>query len=247
MRTPGYIIHRGASRLDAAAPVVAIVTASSLNAKTGDMAQAWILRDDVPPHEAIRDGRDRAICGDCVHRSGSRIGRSCYVVVHYAPLNVWKAYQAGDYLSLAPLEASRALSGQMLRLAAYGDPAAVPVETWRALFVHLRGVVAYSHQWRTTDPRFQAFTMASVDSAHEAREAQRHGWRTFRTRTATEPLVAGEIVCPASDEGGHRTTCDRCGLCQGRRRKGAKSIAIIAHGQRVRWFADAKAAADGGL
>jgi hypothetical protein len=38
-----------------------------------------------------------------------------------------------------------------------------------------------------------------------------------------------EFVCPASDEGAHTTTCDRCGLCRGRASP-ARPVAIYPHG-----------------
>jgi len=63
----GLELWRGASRLDGA-PIVAIATglaAPSSNPKTGPMVQTWILRADVAPHEAQRDGRDASVCGDC--------------------------------------------------------------------------------------------------------------------------------------------------------------------------------------
>jgi hypothetical protein len=64
----------------------------------------------------------------------------------------------------------------------------------------------------------------------------RVGWRTFRVRSAEEELHADEVMCPASEEAGHSTTCLACQLCRGGGRE-AKSIAILAHGQRVKWFA----------
>lgn len=63
--TRGFVAYRGPSRLDGA-PIVLIVTLASLNTKTGAMAQAWVLRSDISPQEAIGDGRDRSVCGDCV-------------------------------------------------------------------------------------------------------------------------------------------------------------------------------------
>lgn len=68
------------------------------------------------------------------------------------------------------------------------------------------------------------------------------GWRTFRTRLQTEPARPDEIVCPASDEAGHRTTCEACNLCTGGARGAARSIVIQAHGQRTAVFASRKAA-----
>jgi hypothetical protein len=52
-------------------------------------------------------------------------------------------------------------------------------------------------------------------------------------------MLPGEIACPASDEAGKRTTCEKCKLCNGadtRNSKGyqlydnRKSISIIVHG-----------------
>ena len=163
MSAPGFVIYRGPSRLDGA-PVAAIVTTLSLNSKTGDMVQAWIIRSDVPPHEAIRDGRDKSICGDCVHRSGSRVGRSCYVVVHFAPLNIWRVFARGDYPDLSPDAAAAAIAGRGLRLAAYGDPAAVPFDVWRRLIARAGRIAAYTHAWRYCDQRFRDFLMASVET-----------------------------------------------------------------------------------
>jgi len=70
--------------------------------------------------------------------------------------------------------------------------------------------------------------MASVDTAVEAIEAQKMGWRTFRVRDEADPIMPNEIMCPASKEAGFRTKCAQCVLCAGTTRK-AKNIAIIAH------------------
>lgn len=242
MTVPGVVIFRGQSRLGRGGPIVVIVTFASHNTKTGDIAQAWVLRADIAPNEAIRDGQDRAICGDCVHRSGSHLGRSCYVIIHLGPRNVYKAFLRGLYPDVTPEEAGRGLAGSAIRVAAYGDPAAAPFEVWRALLAYARPI-AYSHSWRVCDSRFSRFCMASVESEHEADQAHALGWRTFRTRLATEGVRVDEIICPASNEAGHRTTCSSCGLCSGQARGAARSIAIIAHGQRTRHFEDRKAAA----
>ncbi len=241
MKARGFVAYRGPSRLDGA-PIVLIVTVASLNTKTGSMAQAWVLRADVSPQEAIARGLDRSICGDCVHRSGNAIGRSCYVITWLGPLQVFKQFQMGAYPTVMPQSAAQFLAGEQLRMAAYGDPAAVPIDTWRTLLRHCAGWTGYTHQWRVCDQRFQAFLMASVESEGEVLQAQTLGWRTFRTRLATEPVRGDEIVCPASNEAGHLTTCESCNLCTGRARGSARSIVIQAHGQRTAIFADRKAA-----
>jgi hypothetical protein len=82
--------------------------------------------------------------------------------------------------------------------------------------------------------------MASVDSEAEATEARGNGWRTFRVRAASAPLMTGaEIACPASDEAGKKTTCADCKACGGMSAKARVSIAIIAHGTTKARFAAA--------
>jgi hypothetical protein len=45
-----------------------------------------------------------------------------------------------------------------------------------------------------------------------------------------QPFAQAEFRCPASDEMGHRTTCDACALCRGTSSP-ARSVAIVAHGK----------------
>ncbi len=52
MKYRGFIIDRGLSAIDGQ-PYVAIMTLKSLNAKTGNMAQVFIIRPDMHPLEAI--------------------------------------------------------------------------------------------------------------------------------------------------------------------------------------------------
>ena len=90
----GLVIYRGPSILDGS-PIVVIATglgSGSSNRKTGALVQTWILREDVSPIKAIQNGSDVSICGACPHRGriedGRNVGRSCYVNVGQAPLNV---------------------------------------------------------------------------------------------------------------------------------------------------------------
>ena len=71
--------------------------------------------------------------------------------------------------------------------------------------------------------------MASVDTESERAAATLLGWRTFRVTAQGEAIDALEILCPASEEAGKRTQCERCKLCSGLSRP-AKSIAIPSHG-----------------
>lgn len=229
-RLIGGVIYQGPSMIDGS-PIVVIVTGfrKSKNSKTGAMLQTWILRADQTPTEAVKSGADQSICGDCRHRDSS-----CYVVVAQAPLAVYKAWQAGRYQDWTGAFPDNRLQGRQIRLGAYGDPAAVPFRVWRRVFEQkLAGWTGYTHQWRNPDvQRLRNFVMASVDSPEEQAQASAAGWRTFRVRHAGETLGEREVICPASDEAGNRTTCEACNLCQGQR-SDAKSIVITVHGTRA--------------
>lgn len=209
-------------------PIVLVITTKSHNAKTGPMAQAWILCRDVAPFEALRTGQDAAICGGCPRRGLGREKRTCYVSLFTGPMQIWRTYQEGRYPHVSPIEAAEILAGWALRIAAYGDPAVVPREIWSAILPALSGWTAYTHLWQLADRSLQSWCMASVDSPDEAIRAQLAGWRTFRARTAGQPLLAGEFTCPASDEAGHKTTCLKCQLCRGTMSP-ANHVAILEH------------------
>ena len=72
------------------------------------------------------------------------VGRSCYVTVFQAPLAVWKAYHRGIYDEAKDGE----LAGLIVRLGAYGDPAAVPFHVWDRALINSAGHNGYTHQWR---------------------------------------------------------------------------------------------------
>lgn len=246
----GYILYRGPSALDGA-PIVVIVTGAatrSANAKTGDMLQTWILRDDVAPHIAIKTGEDASLCGDCPHRGehdGTRWTktRTCYVQTHNAPLSVWKAYHRGNYPDISDLpEAIADIGrGRVVRLGSYGDPMAAPIGVWQALTSLATGWTGYTHQWRaTTSPDWQALIMASADTESDHAHATHQGWRTFRVMpTGATFDKKTEVLCPASAEAGNRSTCASCQLCQGSTSKARKSIAIYVHGSGAAAFSRA--------
>jgi len=229
----GIEFYRGPSLLTGD-PIVAVATGflrPSLNPKTGPMIQTWILRSDLPPMDAVRINADAAVCGDCALRGDRGRERKCYVAPWTAPHAVFK--HVGQYPAVS-WEALRGwLTKRAVRLGAYGDPAALPFEIWRVLLSQATNWTGHTHAWRSCDLRLQAVLMASVDSVDSVadfQEARRRGWRTFRLRAVHETLVDDlEVVCPASDEGGHATTCARCALCRGGSMQ-ARSIAIFPHG-----------------
>lgn len=228
----GYVIYEGPSMLTGV-PIVCIATLHSVNRKTGDMLQTWVLLQDRDPIAGSRSGADRAICGDCPARGVDGKQRSCYVQIARAPLGVWNAWRRGRYPVLRGHAALAELGrGRKVRLGAYGDPAAIPRYANESLTSECAGHTAYSHQsdWAGKTGFDAARMMVSADSLAEAESAWAAGARTFRVVGAVDELVAGrEILCPASEEAGKRTQCARCLLCGGASVQ-AKSIAIVVHG-----------------
>ena len=230
----GVILYQGPSLIDGA-PIVVIanrIVADSTNAKTGAMVQTFVLRQDMRPLDAARLGYDFSICGHCPHRPTN--AGSCYVNIGFSVESVYGAYQRGRYAvphvdfdtSILP----ELFADSIFRLGSYGDPAAAPYRIWAHATQRVRARNGYTHQWREF-PAFAALCMASVDSEAQAVEARANGWRTFRVRAASAPVMAGaEVVCPASKEAGKRATCADCKACGGTSAKARASITIIAHG-----------------
>src|SRR5271154_1354735 len=104
LKPNGVILYQGPSLIDGA-PIVAIAIAGkSSNRKTGNMVQTYILRSDLEPTAAIKQGLDVSICGDCRHRGdGTGKGRTCYVNVGQGPLGVYRAFKRGRYPKIRDL------------------------------------------------------------------------------------------------------------------------------------------------
>jgi|TARA_R110000787_G_scaffold137503_2_gene251119 hypothetical protein len=232
----GVVLYDGPSRIDGA-PIIAIacrITEASENGKTGAMVQTFIMRRDIPPHTALKTGDDASVCGDCVLRPIHKGAMRCYVRVYQAPLSVWDAFQRGRY-AVPGVDFDAALlpalfSGLSFRLGSYGDPAAIPSRVWMAATRHVKNYTGYTHQWRRRiGAGLKRLCMASADTESDVTEANAKGWRTFRVRKHSAPALATESICPASREGGNRTQCDRCALCEGAK-IAARNIVIADHG-----------------
>ena len=234
----GVILHEGNSLLDNK-PVVVIAVSNSNNDKNGSLIQTFIMRSDIDPITASRQGEDYSVCGDCVHRgvpnftknSGGADKRSCYVMLLML-LSVYKAYKKGKYKRLRGHTAiSEWFRDKLVRLGAYGDPSAVPSYIWDSVLLHSKGRTGYTHQFNTNGADVRTdMCMVSVDNLDQAKQQWELGNRTFRVgRFTTDMIREEEVLCPASKEAGRRTTCDKCKLCSGNKIK-AKSIFIVAHG-----------------
>lgn len=221
----GFVLHEDSQRV-----IIATGFAhASDNRKTGNMVQIWILVKSVNPVEAIKQGLDRLICGNCVHRGINGSGRSCYVNVGQAPLGIWKAWKAGRYPTLQFMDI---FAGRKVRFGAYGDPTWIPLPLALAIAGVSSGWTGYTHQWRKPSLQgWKTLLMASVDSIAELVIARSMGWSTFRV--GSEASV-GESLCASEAIG---TPCSVCLLCAGAR-GGIESVHIPPHGTGARHFVD---------
>jgi len=223
----GYVLYDGPSLFDQK-PIVVIATTTSSNRKTGNVVNTWIMRSDIEPHTARKQGDDESVCGDCKHRINKL--NTCYVLVHQAPLSVFRAYKRGRYDTNWN---SDSFANQMIRLGSYGDPAAVPTKIWTEALAKSSSHTGYTHQWnnKNVDQKgLMSICMASVDSVMEREIAKKTNWRTFRCSTNTETETK-EMVCLNVTKGTH---CGDCRLCYGSSK--AKDILVPVHGNRSKKF-----------
>ena len=237
----GYVIYDGVSALDSKTDILAIaLVGKSNNGKTGAMLQTFILVKDTDPITANRRGEDFAICGECPLKGipnlkknkGTADKRPCYVTLAHAPLNVYKSYKKGTYPTIQGHDTIAELGeDREVRLGTYGDPSAVPSYIWDSLLSKSTGRTGYTHQHNVQGANVRPdLCMISADTKEQAEYHWSLGNRTFRVGKTLQDMVKGkEILCPASEEAGRRTTCKQCKLCSGNTIK-AKSIFIPAHG-----------------
>ena len=232
----GVILWEGASLIDGA-PIAVIATGikrASRNAKTGAMVQTFIIRSDINPALALTTGDDRSVCGDCPKRPSTFQPRSqgdkpCYVDVGKSVRSVFACYKRGNYPKVTPAAAAKLFAGRELRLGAYGNPSAAPYAMWAKVASKTTGRTGYIHNWRNADKRWPTLVMASCETGAEYLEARKLGYRVFRARLASEPLMEREVSCPASKEAGQKTTCHKCLACGGHSAKAKVDICIVTH------------------
>ncbi len=210
--------------------IVALATGlktPSANAKTGPMIQVTIAPRNVSPTDAVKSGEDELVCFSCPLRGVLGKGRACYVQLGKSVLKTWQAYAAGRYPVWDGKRSPFARAS--VRLGAWGDPAALPLDLCRDLLSGTRSHTAYTHAWRTCDAGFANIAMASTDTLAERGEALAAGYRFYGLG---EP-DADSIACPYP-----QTTCERCGLCNGHRRSVRASITQRVHGMRAAFAPD---------
>ena len=215
------IIYEGESLIDKE-PVVAVATGFVLgaNSKLGaNVIQVWVMRSDISPVEAIKTGQDYSVCGNCPLR-----GKVCYVNVAFAPSSIYYSYKAGNYPHLCDRHLQKIKEyRKLLRLTAYGDIAAIPIEAVKPLIDAAPVTVGYTHQW-STHPQYKGLLMASCENPEDAIAAKNMGWQTFRIKNSKDPLLWNEKQC--SNQLHKSVQCEDCKLCDGK----SSAIAVDVHG-----------------
>ena len=216
--------------------VVAIATTGSLNSKTGNMVQIWLLDRNLHPVENIQTGKDASLqCKGCPFASG----KGCYV----APMPlmaIWNKYQRNDYPSLAfgSPEWGAFWEGKAVRFGAYGNPSLLPLAIVESIAKLARKHTGYFHDWQSMSKQeakaYGRFFMASAEPWNIAK-AHKLGLRAFSVLPEGAAAPQGSLECLADSKG---LTCAECGLCDGTERsdrRGAPlpSIWIKAHGYKT--------------
>lgn len=236
MKSNGIVVYRGPSELGGG-NVVAIITFRTENRKIGKMAQLWILPDNgLSPLAAVQAGQNQSACGNCALQGqwdailGKVRNRVCYVNLGQGPRSIHSALSKGRYPAVSLERALELIRGLKLRLGAYGDPAALPIDLIEALVSVSSGHTGYSHQlfWidRPKAERLAKLVMVSCHNRAQLEEAQRRNWRAFAVVTESQRAQSTDLVeCPAYTRG---ISCEQCLLCRGASLK-ARSVFVIAH------------------
>ena len=207
--------------------IVVIVTglnAKTMNEKTGNMLQTWILHDDMEPHKAFKIKEyGETVCGNCPHAGYNN--NSCYVKWFQAPLNVYRAYKNNKYNYFnGDYEIFR---NKSIRFGSCGDPSLIPLYMVKKMIDVCKNHTGYTHQWSNYfGIRFKGLFQASVDSFDEYLKASSLGFKCFYVKHESIEDPKNFIHCMASIEKGKKTNCNTCNLCDGSK----ADIVINAHG-----------------
>jgi hypothetical protein len=218
----GAVLYEGPSRIDKE-PIIVIMTYTSSNEKTGDIPQVWLLPHGVHPHQARVEGHDTRVCGGCIFAGN----RGCYLN-WFELKSIQDSYTRGNYSDWDHAAWwMRRNAPSVIRIGAYGDPAAAPLEVWERLAAMPSGkpgpsgqtstatLIGYTQLWRSPLARgLERFCMASTKSPTEYADAKRRGWRSFRVALPEDAACAqAQVRCPATDS--DEDTCKGCKLCSG--------------------------------
>jgi hypothetical protein len=122
MNTNTLCVYDGPSLVDGVRTIVLVTgfETPSINTKTGDMLQAYILRADMSPSEAVKIGADETVCGNCAMRpilvALAKTTKpdddtiACYVDKVRGPDGAWQSNNNGNVEHVTPSEAAKRIA-----------------------------------------------------------------------------------------------------------------------------------------
>lgn len=203
--------------------VLLAVTAGSVNEKTGNMSQVFILHPDDTPLNISKAGLDDLVCGGCPLRHS--LGGACYVTLFQGPRSVYEGWVGTGKRVDDPEDILALCLGKKVRFGAYGDPAHIPAWLAREIMAGAEGWTAYTHAWRNPEvsKTWKGFAMASCDTVAQARLAESKGWAAFLA--TPEENLDGIVTCDNEAKGIQCVDCLRCNGKNG-------SVRLMPHGAR---------------
>ena len=225
----GVLLWQGRSLFDGE-DIALIGLKKTDNRKIGQCSQMLTLRTDIEPAIARRSGLDFSICGDCPIRTTTEEKQFCYVDGRFLQ-TIFKELIAGKYPKATIKEFDALVPRYMRwRLGAYGNPSGVPwLQAWDELLSLGRKWLSYDHEWLRCTPYHRQISMASTETIEDTVHAADLGWRSF----LVVPTGEGELtvnrmkkkglpatICPYNPKDINTMTCDRCGLCDGKKNDG---------------------------
>ena len=198
-------------------------TAGSVNEKTGNLMQVFILHPDLDPVKASQAGEEERICGSCPLRHS--LGGACYVTIFQGPLSLYNGWVRTGKRIDDPIDVLELAAGKKIRWGAYGDPAHIPAWLAAEVMAASSGWTAYTHMWRNKEvaATWKGKAMASCDTATQLRTAEAQGWAGF---VATPEKLHGVMQCLNESKGTQCIDCMRCNGAHG-------SVSINPHGARM--------------
>jgi len=115
----------------------------------------------------------------------------------------------------------------LVRFGAYGEPVLLGSDVVKKLVNLGKKHTGYTHQYRKNQFNWSNdFFMASTHNLAQSLTAARLGFRSFFV--ADNSNIDG-VNCPASKESNRKSSCIKCGLCNGSLKGSKKDVYILQH------------------
>jgi hypothetical protein len=213
-----------------------IIQTYSFSVAQFDYVKDSLLNDTKRSMEAFFS-LDKDNCFDCAFSSNSGDGK-CYTHKFQQYIGfigmvkaMVKTFTTADNIPNYTVDIADQIvtmsDNKYVRFGTYGEPTLHPIELVQTLAENAKNWTGYTHQYVKNRP-YGNYFMASTHNQLQANSAKdKFGFRSFVAIKPTNDVDA--TTCPASKEGGYKTTCDVCGLCSGLLGKGNRDVKIFEH------------------